>query len=248
MNSASLLEARQFVQQIEAAELEQAAYRKAIDQLKLSISKLVNDSATNKEALDIATHAIDLLRQVSDEAVTTSYKFIEESLNSALAKMFVHTVRKIQLHEYTRGNQYPQLEFDLIVANGKKRSLKADSGHGLAQIVSILSILALIVLTDGRRLLVMDEIASGLSEHNRKILSDILWNFTAIGFQFVVNEHGFVPKGAKVYQLQMINDVSRVVEAYVEKNGVYLTAEDETESGSASKSKVLQTSSDVISI
>ena len=48
--------------------------------------------------------------------------------------MFTHTTRKIALHEYMRGN-YPQLEVILTVSNGKKRSLKTDSGHGLAQII-----------------------------------------------------------------------------------------------------------------
>ena len=172
--------------------------------------------------MDIATHAIEILRQVSDEAVSKAYKFLEENLNAALARMFVNTTRHITLREYTRNNQYPQLEIELTVAGGKKRSLKADSGHGLAQIVSLLSILSLIVITNSRRIMVMDEIISGLSVHNREIVTDILWTFTEIGFQFIVNEHGYVPKGSKVYHLEMVGDVSGVKETYIEQEGVYL--------------------------
>lgn len=216
---------------IEELELQQQANLKARKQLEEGINSLVEKNKNNKEALDIATHAIEILRQVSDEAVTQAYRFLEESLNSALERMFEHTTRKIRLHEYTRNNQYPQLEIELTVANGKKRSLKADSGHGLAQIVSLLSILSLIVLTNSRRILVMDEVISGLSVHNRKIVTDILWQFTQIGFQFIVNEHGYVPKGSKVFHLEMVGDVSGVKQSYIEESGVYLNNSEEDEYG-----------------
>ena len=215
-------QANELLSAINNMEIEQQASLRARQKLEEGIRKLVEENQNNKEALDIATHAIEILRQVSDEAVTEAYQFLEGSLNSALERMFENTTRKIHLHEYIRSNQYPQLEIQLIVGNGKKRSLKADSGHGIAQIVSLLSILSLIVLTNSRRILVMDEIISGLSVHNRKIVTDILWQFTSIGFQFIVNEHGYVPKGSKVYYLEMVGDVSHVKETYIEQQGVYL--------------------------
>lgn len=233
---------------IEELELQQQANLKARKQLEEGINSLVEKNKNNKEALDIATHAIEILRQVSDEAVTQAYRFLEESLNSALERMFEHTTRKIRLHEYTRNNQYPQLEIELTVANGKKRSLKADSGHGLAQIVSLLSILSLIVLTNSRRILVMDEVISGLSVHNRKIVTDILWQFTQIGFQFIVNEHGYVPKGSKVFHLEMVGDVSGVKQSYIEESGVYLNNSEEDEYGAGynqgiDKEKIMESKS-----
>lgn len=223
--------ANNIISAINELEIEQQAALKARDTLERSIEKLVEDNKNNREALDIATHAIEILRQVSDEAVSKAYEFLEESLNAALSRMFANTTRKIHLREYTRSNQYPQLEIELTVANGKKRSLKADSGHGLAQIVSLLSILSLIVLTNSRRILVMDEVISGLSVHNRKIVTDILWQFTQIGFQFIVNEHGYVPKGSKVFHLEMVGDVSGVKQSYIEESGVYLNNSEEDEYG-----------------
>ena len=71
----------------------------------------------------------------------------------------------------------------------------------------------------------MDEIISGLSVHNREVVADILWQFTKVGFQFIVNEHGFVPKGSKVYHLEMVGDVSGVKESYIETQGVYLNSD-----------------------
>lgn len=213
-----------FLKLVSEIELNQASTLKTRAHLEASIEAIMAENKENSEALDIATHAIEILRQVSDEAVAEAYKFLEESLNAALERMFTNTTRRIRLKEWTRNGQYPQLEIELTVNNGKVRSLKSDSGHGLAQIVSLLSILSLIVITNSRRLMVLDEVMSGLSIHNRQIVSDILWTFTKIGFQFIVNEHGYVPKGSKVYHMEMVADVSHVKETYIEESGVYLNS------------------------
>lgn len=222
-------EANEFISKVNNIEMEQSANLKTKEHLEKTIQELVERNSKNNEALDIATHAIEIIREVSDEAVKQAYEFIEESLNAALERMFANTTRKIKLKEYTRGNQYPQLIIELNVGNGKVRSLKSDSGHGLAQIVSLLSILSLIVITNSRRILVMDEIISGLSVHNRKIVTDILWSFTEIGFQFIINEHGYIPQGSKVYHLEMVGDVSHVKESYIADTGVYLQGTEDEE-------------------
>lgn len=241
MDDLSILESKasQLLKDIEALELEQQANIRARKQLEEGINKLMEKNKSNKEALDIATHAIELLNAVSTEEVTKSYRYLEGVLNGALEKMFENTTRKIRLHEWTRNNQYPQLEIELIVGNNKKRSLKADSGHGLAQIVSLLSILCLIYITGSRRILVMDEVISGLSIHNRKIVTGILWQFSACGFQFIVNEHGYVPKGSKVFHMEMVGDVSGVKQTYIEQNGVYLNNDDSDEYGAGYNAKPL---------
>ena len=211
-----------FLNVVGKMEIENAAAIRSRSQLEDSINQLIKNNESNREALDIVANAIVILRQVSDEAVGQAYQFLQQSLNNALAKMFVNTTRKIEIKESIRGNQYPQLDLILHVGNGKTRSLKADSGHGLAQIVSVLSILSLIVITGSRRILVMDEVVSGLSVRNRQILTDILWTFTEIGFQFIINDHGYIPKGSYVHHLEMVGDVSGVKQRYIAKKGVYL--------------------------
>lgn len=218
-----------FISVVNQIEIENAAAERSRQSLENTITQLAEENKNNKEALDIATHAIEILRQVSDEAVSQAYGFLETSLNSALERMFENTTRKIEIKESIRNNQYPQLELILHVGNGKTRSLKTDSGHGLAQIVSLLSILSLIVITGSRRILVMDEVISGLSVHNRKIVSDILWSFTEIGFQFIVNDHGFIPKGSHVYHLEMNGDISGVKQHYIADSGVYLQGDGDKE-------------------
>ena len=212
----------QFISVVNEIEIENAAAERSRKSLEDSIEQLAEQNKENKEALDIATHAIEILRQVSDEAVSQAYGFLEQSLNASLKRMFENTTRKIEIKESIRNNQYPQLELILHVGNGKTRSLKTDSGHGLAQIVSLLSILSLIVITGSRRILVMDEVISGLSVHNRKIVTDILWSFTEIGFQFIINDHGYIPEGSHVFHLEMNGDVSGVKQHYIASTGVYL--------------------------
>jgi len=215
--------------EINRIEIENAGAIKTRENLEKTIEELKKRAEGDKQALDIATHAIEILRQVSDEAVSKAYGFLEVNLNAALERMFVHTTRRIKIKEYTRSGQYPQLELELEVGNGIKRSLKTDSGHGLAQIVSLLSILSLIVITHSRRILVMDEVISGLSVHNRKIVTDIMWSFTEIGFQFIVNDHGFIPEGSHVYHLEMVGNVSGVKQHYIAQHGVYLQGDGKRE-------------------
>lgn len=222
-------EASEFLKLVHELEMEQQGAIRARESLERGIQAIADKNKDNQEALNIAAGAIEILREVSDEAVSEAYRFLEQSLNSALERMFVNTTRKIKIHEWTRGNQYPQLELELHVQGGKTRSLKSNSGHGIAQIVSLLSILSLIVITNSRRILVLDEILSGVSKGNRKVIEDILWTFTDIGFQFIMNEHGFVIQGSKVYHLEMVGDVSRVRDSYIEDEGVYLDRSEEDE-------------------
>lgn len=217
-----LLRANDLISQVDTLEQEQIANQIMKERLERSIVQMEESNKVNREALDIATHALEILNKVSDESVRSAYKFLEQQLNAALAQMFQESTRKIVLRESMLRNQYPQLEIQLIVEGDKTRSLKSDSGHGLAQIVSWLSILSLIVITNSRRLMVMDEILSGLSVHNRKIVTDIMWQFTTIGFQFIVNEHGYIPRNSKVYHLEMVGGVSEQREVYIEESGVYL--------------------------
>lgn len=210
-----------FISEVDELEVSQLANKRNKSNLERDIQEIMERNKHNKEAVEIAIHAVEIIRQVSDELVGEAYKFLEANINKALEQMFKNSTRKIQIKEWSRG-QYPQLHLDLDVGNGIIRSLKTDSGHGIAQIISLLSILTLIVVTGSRRFVAIDEIVSGLSRDTRMILNDVLWTFTTIGFQFLCNEHGFVPKGARVYHLQSVGDVSTVKRTYIERKGVYL--------------------------
>lgn len=217
--------------EINEVEVANAAAVKSRNMLIEQLVELRNKVDNDRNALDIATHAIEILRGVSDVAVSNAYKFLQSSLNATLAEMFKGTTRRIEIKEYTRQNQYPQLELQLDVGNGIKMSIKSDSGHGIAQIISFLSVVCLIVITGSRRLVIVDEVLSGLSIKNRKILSEVMWSFTEIGFQFIINEHGLVVKGAQVYHFEMNNNVAGIKNSYIAENGAYLMATDSDNMG-----------------
>lgn len=217
----SLDRVKKLISDINEVELNQKAMIKSKQQLSNNIEELKLKKKMSEEELEIVTNAITILKQISDGVVTESKQFIEESLNSALERIFVNSVRKIRIKEYTTRGTYPQLELELTVEGGEKRLLK-NSGHGLMQIVSLLCILSLIVMTGNRRLLIMDEILSGLSARARMIVDDIMWTFTTVGFQFIINEHGFVPKGSHVVQFELKSGVGTVVKDYIAEEGIYL--------------------------
>ena len=219
--------AQEMIKSIEQIELENNANIVTLKKFEDAIESLKNKIVNNQEALDIATHALELIRGVSDEVVQKAYKFLETNINAVLERTFTKSIRRIHIDEYLLRNQYPQLKIELDVGNGVKRTLKGDSGHGIAQIVSLLSVICLIMLTGSRRILVMDEIISGVSAKNKEIISEIMWSFTEVGFQFIIIEHGFIPRGAQVYELEMTGNVSKIINEYIEEKGVYKEVEPE---------------------
>lgn len=211
-----------YINSVEQLEINQKASLKQKEQLESQIAQLLKNKNIASENLDIAANAVAVLRLVSDDAVQQSYKFIQDSVNGTLERIFSKSTRKIQLKEGTFRNQYPQLEIELYVEGGKTRSLKSDSGHGLMQIISLLCVLSLIVITGSRRLLVLDEVLSGLSAKSRMIVCEVLWAFTSIGFQFVLNEHGLIPENSYVVHLETSNAISSIKETYIAETGTYL--------------------------
>lgn len=209
-------------------EAEQAGQVKTKENLQRSLADYRERNKGLVGDLDIVTNAVAILNKISDDTVGESYDFITESINSALARVFEKSPRQIKLREYTRSGVYPQLEVEVITEGGVTRSLKDDSGHGISQIISLLCILSLIVITGERRLLVLDEMLSGLSSNAAQIVSDILWAFTDVGFQFIISEHGLVIKGSHVYYLESAGGVSKVKDDYIEQDGVYLDGTLET--------------------
>ena len=213
------MEPLEFIKAVDELEKNNIANKLMLDNLNNSIDKHLYSLDISKENLDIVLNAISILRGIQDDSVRLSYKEIENSVNNVLARVFPDKVRRIELVESTRGGKYPQLDLKLRVAGGKERSLKNGSGHGIMQIVSLICNLSLIIITGSRRLLVLDEVLSGLSASAKEIISEILNQFTELGFQFVVSEHFFVPSNANVYKLEVNNDISDIAENYINNSG-----------------------------
>ena len=209
------MDALEFISAVDEIEKNNTANKKMLDNLNKSIDKHLYSLDVSRENLDVVLNAISILRGIQDDSVRLSYKEIEDSVNNVLSRVFPDKVRKIELVESTRGGKYPQLDLKLRVAGGKERSLKNGSGHGIMQIVSLICNLSLIIITGSRKLLVLDEVLSGLSASAKEIISEILNQFTELGFQFVVSEHFFVPSNANVYRLEVNNDISDIADNYI---------------------------------
>lgn len=188
---------------------------KTKENLEKQLGILRNNISKNKDDLDIATHAVEILTKISDDVVMEALKFLEKEINAALGQMFIESKRKISIKQSMFRNQYPQLTLEVITDSGSVRSLKSDSGHGLAQVVSLICTLSLIVITGARRFVILDEVLSGVSIKNRDIIDTILWAFADIGFQYIVNDHGYIPRGSSVYEFKMVGNVSSCVNHYI---------------------------------
>lgn len=192
---------------------EQEFRKKQVERLN-QLAKEVEEQAENLEKEQLLVEkALRLIIEAGDLVAEDSYRFIMRSVNSLLDKMFTDCERKIRLTQKTVGKN-PTLSVE-VIADGQVRDL-SESGHGIAQIVSLVCVICLIVLNGSRRLVVLDEVLNGVSIQNKPALSEALWAFTEIGFQFIICEHAFVPEGAKVYEVVNNGGVSSIARTYIQ--------------------------------
>lgn len=213
----SLLEkANALITSINAEESEMISVqrsRKFIEDELGEYSKKLTDTL---ETLANTKKAVELLQTATNKSLSTSYKFIEYNLNQALSRVFPDEMNQVELSETSVG-VYPQLEFIIHTADGELRAVDDDSGHGMAQVISLLSNLCLIVIKNARRFVELDEVTSGLDEYTRTIMEYILWEFTKIGFQFIIIEHRAKPTMySQVVALENTPDGTVIANTYIE--------------------------------
>lgn len=201
--------------------VEQQSRIKQKESYERSIAEYNKKLMKISEEINVLGGALELLQGISDDSIKSSYEFMEESINSALKQIFPDKVRTIKINESPRGT-YPQLRMELLVENKEKRSLKLCTGHGVLQVISLLSNMCLITITGKRRFILLDEVVSGMSANTLSVIEEILYAFSEIGFQYLIIEHGYIPKGSMVYVLVNENGVGRIKRKFIEKNGVYL--------------------------
>lgn len=238
-----------YINRIDAVETAYKSQQLSKQRLEQQLQSLRDENVSLADKLDICSNAVGLLTTLSDNTVKKSCEFITDSLNTALSRIFTNSRKRVKITESIRGGSNPQLEMELYENDdATPLSLKDDSGHGVSQIISFLCTLCLIAITGKRRLFAMDEITSGLSSKAREIISDIMNEFTNIGFQFIVSEHGFIPRGSKVIVLESNGNTSSVKEEYVEENGVFLSDGLNTKSGLSNKAVTPAPVGSVVSI
>lgn len=179
------------------------------------LQELAKEAEARVESLEkeqiLVEKALRAIVEAGDVVAEESYRFVMRSVNSVLDKMFMDCDRKIRLTQKMVGKN-PQLSVE-VIADGVVRDL-SESGHGIAQIISFICIMCLIVLNGSRRLMVLDEVLNGVAKQNHQALSEVMWAFAEKGFQFIVSDHAFTPTGAKVYHIVNKGGVSSVDRVY----------------------------------
>lgn len=147
-----------------------------------SLSKLNNQYAVFLEAQK-------LLSVVSDSNTTAVLDYITGIINKALAELFPYDTRRVFLEKKMFNGQYAHIVVKLVNSEGKERDLALQSGTGLRQVISFLFVVSLIEIRKVRRILLMDELLSGLHSHAKRIILEIIKIFAEEGFQFVIVEY-----------------------------------------------------------
>ena len=192
----------QLIQTLETEKNQADIIQKKIDDL---CEKLVDES----KKYDVMVEAQQLLATVSDTNTTAILDYITGIINKTLAELFPHDSRRIFLEKKLFQGTHAHINIKLTGSDGNTRDLTLQSGTGLRQVISFLFVLSLIEIRKGRRLLIMDELLSGLHPQAKKIVMDIVQIFAEEGFQFAMVEYGVNDVG-KIYLVEKPNAVATV--------------------------------------
>lgn len=179
----------------------------------LEVKKKVDELAatlTEKNNLYVKMlEAQALLTTVSDANTKAILDYIQGVINKALGELFPHDSRRIYLSKTMYRQQHAHINIKLTGTNGVVRDIKLQSGTGLRQVISFLFVLSLIEVRKGRRILIADELLSGLHPEAKRIVMDIIEIFAEEGFQFAMVEYG-VNNVGKIYLVEKPNEVATV--------------------------------------
>lgn len=177
-----------------------AKYDRKID-LKRRMDELILQIEEENEEFCSMLEALEYIGAVSDANTNKILDFITGVINNALSKLFPYSRRIIKLERSLYRNAYTHINVILMTGDGKRRNLGSQSGKGLRQIISFLFRVALIEIRKERKILIMDELLSGLHSSAKAIIEDIMNMFVAEGFQFIAVEYGMNDIG-KIYLLE----------------------------------------------
>lgn len=180
--------------------------RVALQEKIKSMSERVAD--LNQQYI-VMLEAQQLLATVSDDNTTAVLDYITSIINKALSEMFPYDVRRVYLEKSLHGGQHAHIKVKVVNSEGKERDLSLQSGTGLRQVISFLFVISLIEIRKGRRLLMMDELLSGLHPEAKRIVTDIMQIFADEGFQFIMVEYG-VDSVGRIYLVEKPDKVGYV--------------------------------------
>lgn len=131
-----------------------------------------------------------VLSSISEENTQRTLEYITKVINKSLAEIFQGQGRQVELSRTLYRDRYAHITVVLRTANGGTRDLDLQTGQGVKEVISFLFTVCLIAVRGGRRLLIMDELLSGLHAEAKQAVSHMIGVFCEEGFQFVMVEYG----------------------------------------------------------
>ncbi len=180
-----------------------------VEQLKMKIDELAERLVDLNQEYVVMLEAQQLLASVSNENTNKVLDYIMGIINKALNELFPHDHRQISVEKKMHNGQYAHINITLQGTNGYTRDLTLQSGTGLRQVISFLFVLSIIEVRKGRRLLVMDELLSGLHPEAKRVVMDIVQIFSEDGFQFAFVEYGVNDIG-KIYLVEKPKETATI--------------------------------------
>lgn len=177
--------------------------------VKAKIDELTHRRDLLQNQYVVMLEAQQLLATVSDAGTNAVLDYITGIINKTLAELFPHDSRRIYLKRSLHNGQYAHINVILTGSGGKQRDLVLQSGTGLRQVISFLFVLSLIEIRKGRRILIVDEMLSGLHPKAKRVVADIIQIFAEEGFQFAMVEYGEDRLG-KIYLVEKPGSVATI--------------------------------------
>lgn len=162
------------------------------------------------ESIRVLQDVQKVLSTISDDNLTTTLDHVTDVINKALSQIFQNDIRRVSLRKELYGGKNSHIVLELVNGQGQTRDIVLQSGTGLRQTVSFLYTLAMIEISGGRKLVVMDEILSGVHPKAKAILIDLMKIFEEEGFQFIVVEYGVLNLGTR-YEVENNGTFSKLV-------------------------------------
>lgn len=148
------------------------------------------DIRLNEEEIELLEKSSSFLKKLVDERTHIAYEKIEEVMNWCLSRVPLKQRYKLKIEEHENKNGRGVSLKLIDVDTNMERSLKTQTGTAIAQIVSFLLLVVVISISGKSRVMVLDEVFSGLDDDESiRNFSDILQALSENeGFQFHIVE------------------------------------------------------------
>lgn len=149
------------------------------------------DIRRKSDEIEVLEKTSEFLKNMVDMRTAEAYDRIEETMNWCLSRVPLKQNYAIQINEFEDNRYGRGVALDLIDLDTKKiRTVKNQTGTAISQIVSFLLSAVIIAISDSSRIMVLDELFSGLDDRESiRNFSDILQALAENeGFQFHIVE------------------------------------------------------------